>query len=484
VKKFLRRFAKKAETQVVQGGHISVSAADGPVRGHVDEALLTGDAGIFLRGWHVCKDGSIQSVAAVDRAGGGRVELPLDHPRISRRDVTESLGVTANDGSHGHGFLYFVPLDGQASGAGNWCLEYGLSGAKTARLPFSPIQPPDPVDGIRMALVELRAGEHDLASAFETTVGPCVEALWATKMEAPVDSRTVDFGEPVHQPAISVIVPLYGRVDFLRHQIASFSNDPDFNGADAVAELIYVLDDPRLESELLALARRVHTTYRLPFRIVVRNRNTGFSGANNAGAREASGELLLLLNSDVLPKSPGWLSRLAATHRNLPGCGALGCRLLYEDGSIQHAGMSFRKSPVVSGGWENIHPSKGFPVSFDQAGGPVEAPAVTAACMLVERELYRRHGGLAEDYILGDFEDSDFCLKLRVDGHKVWYTPDVELYHLERQSIKGLGDAGWRQNLTYYNMWRHGRRWGAEIEAAIAPAGEEAGAATFVKAVS
>lgn len=319
---------------------------------------------------------------------------------------------------------------------------------------------------------------------FETTVGPCVEALWAQRCTRPAQAHVMQYGTPVEDPAVSVVVPLYGRVDFLRYQVASFSNDPDFTGSNAIAELIFVLDDPRLTAELQALARIVDSAYGVPFKLVLQDRNTGFSGANNAGAREARGEQLLLLNSDVLPKTHGWLSRLVAARRDLPDYGALGCRLLYEDGSIQHAGMNFRPSPLIPELWENIHPLKGYPASFDETDGPVEVPAVTAACMLVDRAVYERHDGLAEDYVLGDFEDSDFCLKLRRDGLKVWYTPEVELYHLERQSINGLGDADWRQNLTFYNMWRHGRRWVGEIEAAQASAGNRPAKGGRVKVAS
>src|SRR5262249_12963633 len=141
------------------------------------------------------------------------------------------------------------------------------------------------------------------------------------------------------------------------------------------------------------------------------------------------------------------------------------CRLLFEDGSIQHAGMSFRASTAVAGCWENDHPGKGLPAAFDPHPGIAAVPAVTAACLILDRALFRELGGMSEEYVIGDFEDSDLCLRVQEQGWNICYTPEIELFHLERQSMKliGEGEAAWRQSLTLYNMWKHSRRWGPLI---------------------
>jgi GT2 family glycosyltransferase len=89
---------------------------------------------------------------------------------------------------------------------------------------------------------------------------------------------------------------------------------------------------------------------------------------------------------------------------------------------------------------------------------------VTAACALIDADLYRELGGFSEDYIVGDFEDSDLCLRAAVAGRRSRVALDVELYHLERQSQNRVGDAIWRANLTAYNCWLHNQRWGDFIE--------------------
>jgi GT2 family glycosyltransferase len=136
-------------------------------------------------------------------------------------------------------------------------------------------------------------------------------------------------------------------------------------------------------------------------------------------------------------------------------------KLLYEDNSIQHVGMKFVRYPVWGGMWVNEHPGKGL---IDDVGSePIECDAVTGACLLIDTATYRRLGGLSEDYIIGDFEDSDLCLKLIRAGRRQWVVPSVALYHLERQSQSLVGEQDWRTNLTLLNCWTHHRRWDSII---------------------
>ena len=189
--------------------------------------------------------------------------------------------------------------------------------------------------------------------------------------------------------------------------------------------------------------------------------NRGFAGATNAGASIARGRFVLLLNSDVIPQHPGWCRTLESILDADPARGAVGARLIYEDGAIQHAGMHYQAD--ASGTWKAVHPGKGLCV--ERPSGPV--PAVTAACMMVPTELYRRLGGLSEDYVVGDFEDSDLCLKLHQDKKTVWYCAEATLYHLERQSM-GAND---RYNTTVwrYNQLLHQHRWRQAIAELVAP---------------
>ena len=127
-------------------------------------------------------------------------------------------------------------------------------------------------------------------------------------------------------------------------------------------DLIYVLDSPELEKRLRDTAEQLYRLYRIPFRVVILEHGIGFAGANKAGVGVARGPLLLLLNSDVLPGSPGWLGKLVEFYKSKPSIGALGAKLLYPDESLQHAGMFFDLpgDTALAGLWRNVHYFKGF----------------------------------------------------------------------------------------------------------------------------
>ena len=320
-------------------------------------------------------------------------------------------------------------------------------------------------EGAESALQTVRAllacfnSEHpDLRALMERHVAPAVAAVWAAK---PKPSRTPvvrSYGSRATDPAVSIIVPLYGRYDFAEYQMALFADDPEFQNL----ELIYVVDDPSIFAGFSNACADLHGIYQVPFVLAFSGSNLGFAGANNFGAELARGQHLLFVNSDVMPKRPGWVGELLRTYSSLPKPGLVGAKLLYEDGSLQHAGIEFRRYPPWGGLWINDHPLKGQ--SSLGLSGVREVDAVTAACVLIEASLYRELGGFSEDYVIGDFEDSDLCLRASSAGRRSYAALDVELYHLERQSQSRTGDAAWRTNLTLYNCWLHNCRWAKLIE--------------------
>jgi GT2 family glycosyltransferase len=99
-------------------------------------------------------------------------------------------------------------------------------------------------------------------------------------------------------------------------------------------------------------------------------------------------------------------------------------------------------------------------------GGLVQCAAITGACIVIDRALVRDLGGFDEDFVIGDFEDADLCLKLHERGLARAIDLDVHLYHLERQSQAG-SDLRWRMNLTLHNAWVHERRWGETLRSFI-----------------
>jgi GT2 family glycosyltransferase len=230
-------------------------------------------------------------------------------------------------------------------------------------------------------------------------------------------------------------------------------------------DLIYVLDSPELERNLRDFAAQLYRLYRLPFRCIFLDHSSGFAGANRAGVGEARGDLLLLLNSDILPNGPGWLEKLVDFYKGKENIGALGPKLLYPDGSLQHAGMFFDLpgDTALAGLWRNAHYFKGFAGDLPAANVVRPVPALTGACLMISRDLWAQTGGFSDIYIQGDHEDSDLCLRLLEGGRENWYLPEVELYHLEGQSYPG----SMRQAMALYNRWLHTRMWGEQITAVM-----------------
>jgi len=406
-----------------------------------------------------------------------RVQLSISTPnndvaanwiRCARADVSSHLAQRgAGGGGPDHGFVCFIPQPAGSIGA-HLAIEIGSAGPKRVRIATAPASEMA-MPTVRMILNTFNSRHPQLRQLLDRHVGPAVDAAWSARYRAPVTPIVEHFGAPAGAPAaapagapaaapeVSLIVPLFGRHDFVEYQLALFADDPDFRNA----ELIYVVDDPYIFEEFRGRCDGLYGMYRIPFTVVYPHSNLGFAGANNCGAKVARGKHLLLMNSDVMPKQNGWLGAMLASYRNTPGIGILGVKLLYENGSVQHAGMEFRRSTAWANMWINYHPFKG------QSGlglqGLHAIDAVTAACVLIEADLYRTLGGLSEEYIVGDFEDSDLCLRALEAGRRNYLALDIELYHLERQSQNRVGDGTLRTNLSIYNCWRHDRRWSGFI---------------------
>ena len=226
--------------------------------------------------------------------------------------------------------------------------------------------------------------------------------------------------------------------------------------------MTYVIDDHRLVSPLAADAPMFEASFGVPFRTVWSGENRGFSGATNLGVAHSSAPFVLLMNSDVIPVAPGWLERMRSVLTAHPEIGILGARLHHPNGAVQHDGMGFQWDPTLRA-YVNKHPGSGLPGS-PLRGKFFKCQAVTGACALMRREVYDAVGGLDEKFLIGDFEDSDLCLKVREKGLEIACLPlPVTLIHLERQSLSGIGTPSFRDFVVRYNAWRHQTRWGAAI---------------------
>ncbi len=428
-------------------GQDTLDALQPPVFLELDSACLCPPAGLLLRGWFIDPFKSVESIRV--RCGSESRLLDTRHwIPIARPDVREGFARNFGGLVDLCGFLAFV-ADVYSTGETVYFEVRSHSGdVAFKRIPH--VRSPG-VDTIKETLSHLELRYDELAQGYDHVLGPAVKAMNDFRMQDQVGYKEMRFGELPTSPLCSIIVPLYGRIDFMELQLAFFSRTL---GRDY--ELIYVLDDPTILRATEALATSCLARFQLPFRLVALSANMGYAPANNVGLKLARGEYVCFLNSDVFPKTPDWLDHMVDTAASRPEVGVVGALLVFEDETIQHEGCSYEVLPEFAGWSFSLHPRKGrYPGGDD---GVQEVEAVTGACLLMPMALARAVGGFDEGYVIGDFEDVDLCRKAQAQGRICVVDRRARLYHLERQS-QGGQQSSWRLNLTLYNAWRFQNRW-------------------------
>jgi GT2 family glycosyltransferase len=230
---------------------------------------------------------------------------------------------------------------------------------------------------------------------------------------------------------------------------------PVFNLATVTRQCLdHLLDDQpaRCDWELIVVddASRDNTAdvlqaYGNSIRVVTHRENTGFATACNDGARAATGDLVVFLNNDTIPLS-GWLDALVAYAGAHPRAHIVGSKLLYPDGTVQHAGIA------IDHDRQPRHIYVGFPGDHPAVNRPRPVQMVTGGCFLISTELFRALGGFDAAYENG-FEDVDLCMRVRAGGGEVHYCPASTLVHLESISERVSDHDGPNRRL-FHERWR------------------------------
>jgi GT2 family glycosyltransferase len=219
----------------------------------------------------------------------------------------------------------------------------------------------------------------------------------------------------------SIVIPVFNREDLTRNCLATLL--PTLAGA-GDGEVIVVDNGSRPETAAV-LAE-------FPWARVIRNeQNNGFAVACNQGARAATGRFIVHLNNDTVALD-GWLAKLLARFDD-PAVGISGARLLFPDGTLQHAGVLLRPVRFGPEGFGPFHFLWKRPGDSTASAVPLDFEAVTGACLVTPRELFLELGGFCELYWNG-YEDVDYCLAVRARGLRVVYEPSAVLFHHESQS--------------------------------------------------
>ena len=260
---------------------------------------------------------------------------------------------------------------------------------------------------------------------------------------------------PDPPPLVSVIIATRDRGDLLRCCITSLA---EHGQGDPPTELI-VIDNGSSEPETLDYL--AHLEQRENVRVLRRPGKFNYAALNNEAVALARGELVALMNNDVEATHPGWLAAMAGQALR-PEIGAVGAKLLFPDGTIQHAGVLLGIGGIAGHAHKYLAAEEeGYQLRLHLAHN---LSAVTAATLVVRKALFEAVGGFDAINFAVNYNDVDFCLRLIKAGYRNLYCPDAVLIHHESKS------RGAPTETDTHAQWQRERqamvdRWGAALEA-------------------
>ena len=288
-------------------------------------------------------------------------------------------------------------------------------------------------------------------------------------------------------PTVSVIIPFRDQAAMTVRCLESLERSPGF----PITEVVLV-DNGSVEPETMELRRRLEE--RPATRVLDAPGAFNWADINNRAAASCQTDMLLFLNNDIEASSEGWLHALVEQAQR-PEVGAVGARLVYPDGKVQHAGVVLGMQGIATHLFSGLRGDWIGYMGWDRVIRSYSA--LTAACMLVRRSVFEEMGGFDTGYPVA-FNDLDFCLRLGRAGYRLIYTPLAELIHFESVSRGQSGysadfqlflsrwweqlqqdDPSYNPNLGRYAPWcslrapGENERWLEEI-GRLVPTGSEA----------
>lgn len=257
---------------------------------------------------------------------------------------------------------------------------------------------------------------------------------------------------PEAPPLVSILIATRNQDTVLRACIESILHRTHYPSWE-----ILVIDNQSSDPDTLAYLRELDSHPNI--RVLPYHRPFNYSAIQNFGATHARGSVLAFLNNDVEVITPLWLEELVR-HALRPEIGAVGARLLYSDGRIQHAGVALGIGGVAG------HLHRYFPAESPGYCGRIQLTqqlsAVTAACLVVRKSAFESVGGFDEKYLKIALNDVDLCLKLVSRGWHCVYEPAVTLYHHESLS-RGPDDTPKKRRIFLRERRVMLSRWSATI---------------------
>ena len=232
------------------------------------------------------------------------------------------------------------------------------------------------------------------------------------------------------EPLVSILIPNKDHTDDLDVCLNSFFERADYQNYEFI-----IIENNSVLPETFAYYEKIEKEHD-NVKVVYWEAGFNYSAINNFGFKFAKGDYIMLLNNDVELITPDiFQSMLGFCMR--PEVGIVGVKLLYNDHTVQHAGVLVGAGGLADHVFKGIHEDD--PGYMGRAISSQDVSAVTAACLLVKRSVYEEVGGLEDEFQVA-FNDVDFCLKVRKAGYLIVYDADVKLFHYESKS-RGMEDT-------------------------------------------
>jgi GT2 family glycosyltransferase len=267
-------------------------------------------------------------------------------------------------------------------------------------------------------------------SARVSAVADHLKSLGAKPEPGPFGTVKVDWPLPQVPPKVCIVIPTRDQVNLLRacvNSVLELTNYPQFE--------ILIIDNGSTDPETLSYLAQLCNNSKV--RVKTYDHPYNYSAINNFAAESASAPYLCLLNNDTEVIVGDWLLEMMR-YAVRPEFGAVGAKLLYEDGSIQHAGVIV--GICEAAGHAHRFTRSGDPGYFGQPHLTHVVSAVTAACLVVEKNKFMAVGGFDAERLKIAFNDVDLCLKLQKAGWRNVYVPHAVLLHHESKS-RGLDSS-------------------------------------------
>lgn len=232
------------------------------------------------------------------------------------------------------------------------------------------------------------------------------------------------------EPLVSILIPNKDHTDDLDVCLNSFFERADYQNYEFI-----IIENNSVLPETFAYYEKIEKEHD-NVKVVYWEAGFNYSAINNFGFKFAKGDYIMLLNNDVELITPDiFQSMLGFCMR--PEVGIVGAKLLYNDHTVQHAGVLVGAGGLADHVFKGIHEDD--PGYMGRAISSQDVSAVTAACLMIKKSVYEEVGGLEEEFQVA-FNDVDFCLKVRKAGYLIVYDADVKLFHYESKS-RGMEDT-------------------------------------------